>query len=53
MNMIVNRDRVGSSTFELLLFKLLYSLTFKRSRHLRTIIHRIEKDLEAVKNKQV
>ncbi|TCT17559.1 hypothetical protein EDD68_1287 [Melghiribacillus thermohalophilus] len=53
MNILANQNGVGSSKFELWLFKFLYFLTFKKSQRLEKIIHQIERDLKAVKNKQV
>ncbi|SOC39135.1 hypothetical protein [Salinicoccus kekensis] len=53
MNIIANRDGIGASKFELWFFKSLHLLTFKKSKHLKDIIRRIEADIEAIKNKQV
>ncbi|SOC38276.1 hypothetical protein [Salinicoccus kekensis] len=53
MNIIANRDGIGASKFELWFFKALHLIMFKKSKHLKNIIHRIEKDIQAIKNKQV
>jgi len=53
MNVIANRDGIGSSKFELWLFKLLHALTFKKFRCLTKIIDEIEEDIVARRNKHV
>ncbi|MFD2762426.1 hypothetical protein [Lentibacillus juripiscarius] len=50
MNIIANQDKVGTSTFDLYLFKILYLLSFKKSKWLKKQINQIITDLETVKN---
>ncbi|GIN58005.1 hypothetical protein [Lederbergia ruris] len=53
MNIIANQDKMGTSRFELLLFKLFYLLSFKKSKWLAAKIEEIKKDLDTIKNRKV
>lgn len=53
MHIIANQDGIGTSKFDLYLFKGLYLLTFKRSKWIKKQIIKITKDLEAVKSRKV
>lgn len=53
MNIIANQDKIGTSKFELYEYKLLYLLSFKKSKWLKKQIVQITKDLETVKNRKV
>jgi hypothetical protein len=53
MNIIENQHRMGTSKCELWLYQFLHFLTCKKSKRLEKLIHQIEKDLDAIKNKIV
>ncbi|NCU19075.1 hypothetical protein GW534_15595 [Bacillus sp. P1(2020)] len=53
MNIVAKGDGIGSSKFELWLFKFLHVLTFKKSLYVKKVICQIEADIEAKKNKHV
>lgn len=53
MNIIFNQDKIGTSKFDLYLFRMLYVLTFKKSKWLKKHIIQITKDLEAIKNRKM
>lgn len=53
MNIIANQDKIGTSKFDLLLFKLFYLLSFKKSKWLAVKIEEIKKDLETIKKRKV
>ncbi|MFD1849706.1 hypothetical protein [Oceanobacillus bengalensis] len=53
MNIISNQDKIGTSKFDLYLFKMLYLLRFKKSKWLKKQIIQITKDIETVKNRKV
>jgi len=52
MHIIANQDKIGTSKSELYVYKLLYFLSFKKSKWLRKQISQITKDLEAIKNRK-
>ncbi len=53
MNIIANQDKIGTSKFDLYLFKMLYLLSFKKSKWLKKQIIQITKDIKTVKNRKV
>jgi hypothetical protein len=53
MHIIANQDKIGVSKGELYLFKILYILTFKRSKWLKKQMVAITKDLETVRSKKL
>jgi len=53
MNIIANQDKIGTSKLELYEYKLLYLLSFKKSKWLKKQIVQITEDLETVKNRKV
>ncbi|WP_240377958.1 hypothetical protein [Bacillus piscicola] len=53
MNIIANQDKVGTSKFDLYLFKFLYLLSFKKSKWLKKQIVQVTKEFETVKNGKI
>ncbi|WP_185959662.1 hypothetical protein [Lentibacillus cibarius] len=53
MTIIANQEKIGTSKFDLCLFKFWYLLSFKKSKWLKKQIIQITKDLETVKNKKI
>lgn len=53
MNIVANQDKMGTTRFELMLFKFFYLLTFKKSKWLAAKIQEIIKDIDTVKNRKV
>ncbi|MFS0643928.1 hypothetical protein [Siminovitchia sp. 179-K 8D1 HS] len=53
MKIIANQDGIGTSKFDLYLYKVLYLLSFRKSKWLEKQIVQIAKDLEAIKNRKV
>lgn len=53
MNIISNQDNLWASKFDLYLFKLLYLLSFKKSKWIKKQITKITEDLETVKNRKI
>lgn len=51
MKIIANQDGIGTSKFDLYLYKVLYLL--RKSKWLEKQIVQIAKDLEAIKNRKV
>lgn len=53
MDIIANQDKLGTSKIDLFLFKLLYILSFKKSKWLKKQIIQITNNLEAIKNRKI
>lgn len=53
MNFIAENEKIGTSKIEMLFYKVLYLLTFKKSKLLKEQLTQIQEDLETIKNRKV
>lgn len=53
MNILANQEKIGTSKFDLYLFKALYRLSFKKSTCMKKQVEKIEDDLETIKNRKL
>lgn len=53
MKFIANQEKLDTSKWELYCYRLLYLLTFKKSKWIKRQISQITSDIETIKNRKI